>query len=86
MDPRVKPAGDELLLLHGLGPPRPSLPGLTRQSITFAKLWRSGMDPRVKPAGDERLLSHGLGLCHSRIAVPGLDPRLDPAIHHLAKT
>jgi hypothetical protein len=31
----------------------PSLPGLTRQSIFFAKAFlRRKMDPRVKPAGD----------------------------------
>jgi hypothetical protein len=29
-----------------------SLPGLTRQSITFATLMRNGMDARVKPAHD----------------------------------
>src|SRR5947209_15376414 len=32
-----------------------SLPGLTRQSIFFEGLLRSGMDARVKPAHDERL-------------------------------
>jgi hypothetical protein len=32
---------------------RPSLPGLTRQSIFFAKkILRRRIDPRVKPAGD----------------------------------
>jgi hypothetical protein len=30
----------------------PSLPGLTRQSIFFERLLRSGMDARVKPAHD----------------------------------
>jgi hypothetical protein len=30
-----------------------SLPGLTRQSILFEKLFRSVMDARVKPAHDE---------------------------------
>src|SRR5262245_18988602 len=30
-----------------------SLPGFTRQSITFAKSFTKEMDPRVKPAGDE---------------------------------
>jgi hypothetical protein len=29
-----------------------SLPGLTRQSIIFAKHLAKRMDPRVKPAGD----------------------------------
>ena len=31
----------------------PSLPGLTRQSIFFARIFRSGMDARVKPEHDE---------------------------------
>jgi hypothetical protein len=30
----------------------PSLPGLTRQSILFERLFRSVMDARVKPAHD----------------------------------
>ena len=29
-----------------------SLPGLTRQSILFARSLAKKMDPRVKPAGD----------------------------------
>src|SRR5262249_35729511 len=32
--------------------PQSSLPGLTRQSIIFAKKFAKKMDPRVKPAGD----------------------------------
>jgi hypothetical protein len=33
----------------------PSLPGLTRQSIVFEKVFaKIRMDPRVKPGGDER--------------------------------
>jgi hypothetical protein len=30
-----------------------SLPGLTRQSIFFARIFRRSMDARVKPAHDE---------------------------------
>jgi hypothetical protein len=32
-----------------------SLPGLTRQSIVFAKFFAKRMDPRVKPGGDDRV-------------------------------
>jgi hypothetical protein len=34
--------------------PPPSLPGLTRQSIAFAKERLFSMDARVKPAHDDR--------------------------------
>ena len=46
-----------------------SLPGLTRQSIHFAKCsCERGMDPRVKPAGDAgggRALNQATGTCSS---------------------
>ena len=35
----------------------PSLPGLTRQSIHFARVFAIEVDPRVKPAGDVGKLS-----------------------------
>jgi hypothetical protein len=36
------------------------LPGLTRQSIVFERLFRNGMDARVKPAHDEAWIASAL--------------------------
>src|SRR6516162_4186665 len=53
-----------------------SLPGLTRQSIRFAKVLTKKMDPRVKPAGDRRV--------GSRAATPALATLAPPSPRHSA--
>jgi hypothetical protein len=51
-----------------------SLPGLTRQSICFAKLFRSVMDARVKPAHDEDWIASSQLLLATTANAPAAPP------------